>query len=241
MYALTCDSRLVRYRHYQISRVRFAGCDDRQGRVGPGCVAATSAAPCGRSEIGFPAAGSSAESVTGGRKLARYDSGNHYLWRSLSALAQSLEPVDRQRILRLSCRSMASLRNKRQLTVEWGHCDPAGIVFNPRFFEYFDWGTWGLLEAALGVKAHELASTYGIMGIPLVDAGAKFLGPAKFGDVVELTSWVSEFRRSSFDVIHELRVHGALAVEGKETRVWAIREASDPMKIKSQPIPPEVI
>jgi 4-hydroxybenzoyl-CoA thioesterase len=154
---------------------------------------------------------------------------------------QRFETVDPPRNLRLSCRSMASLRNKRQLTVEWGHCDPAGIVFNPRFFEYFDWGTWGLLEAALGVKAHELASTYGIMGIPLVDAGAKFLGPAKFGDVVELTSWVSEFRRSSFDVIHELRVHGALAVEGKETRVWAIRDASDPMKIKSQPIPPEVI
>jgi 4-hydroxybenzoyl-CoA thioesterase len=135
---------------------------------------------------------------------------------------------------------MAMLRSKRQFVVEWGHCDPAGIVFNPRFFEYFDWGTWSLFEAALGVKPHEFTATYGIMGIPLVDAGAKFVGPARFGDTIALTSWVSEFRRSSFDVTHELYVHGVLAVEGKETRVWAERDAADPMKIRARPIPPEV-
>jgi 4-hydroxybenzoyl-CoA thioesterase len=135
---------------------------------------------------------------------------------------------------------MAMLRSRRQFVVEWGHCDPAGIVFNPRFFEYFDGGTWSLFEAALGVKPHELASTYGIMGIPLVDAGAKFVGPARFGDMIEQTSWISEFRRSSFDVMHELRVHGSLAVEGKETRVWAERDAADPSKIRARPLPPEV-
>src|ERR1700719_2010656 len=135
---------------------------------------------------------------------------------------------------------MTSFVNRRQFMIEWGHCDPAGIVFNSRFFEFFDWGTWTLFEAALGVKPHELGATYGIMGIPLVDAGARFLAPARFGDVVELTSLVSEFRRSSFDVEHQLLVHGALAVEGKETRVWAARDAADPSKIKSQPIPPEV-
>jgi 4-hydroxybenzoyl-CoA thioesterase len=129
---------------------------------------------------------------------------------------------------------MAMLRSKREFVVEWGHCDPAGIVFNPRFFEYFDWGTWALFEKALGVKAHDFAATYGIMGIPLV------VGPARFGDTIELTSWVSEFRRSSFDVNHELRVQGALAVEGKEIRVWAERDPADPMKIKARPIPSEV-
>jgi 4-hydroxybenzoyl-CoA thioesterase len=135
---------------------------------------------------------------------------------------------------------MASFTNTRQFTIEWGHCDPAGIVFNSRFFEFFDWGTWTLFEAALGVKPHELGTTYGIMGIPLVDAGARFLAPARFGDPVELTSRVSEFRRSSFDVAHQLYVHGALAVEGSETRVWAVRDAADSSKIKSRPIPPEV-
>ena len=130
--------------------------------------------------------------------------------------------------------------SRRQFTIEWGHCDPAGIVFNSRFFEFFDWGTWILFEAALGVKPPDLAKTFGIIGIPLVDAGAKFIAPARFGDVVELTSQVSEFRRSSFDVAHRLTVRGALTVEGTETRVWAARDPADPARIRSQPIPPEV-
>ena len=136
--------------------------------------------------------------------------------------------------------TMSKFVHRRQFMIEWGHCDPAGIVFNSRFFEYFDWGTWKLFEAALGVKPHELGAAYGIMGIPLVDSGARFIAPARFGDMVDSISRVSEFRRSSFDVEHRLLVHGELAVEGKETRVWATRDPANPEKIKAQPIPPEV-
>ena len=135
---------------------------------------------------------------------------------------------------------MANFVNRRQFTIEWGFCDPAGIVFNSRFFEFFDWGTWSLFEAALGVKPSDLSATFGIVGIPLVDSGARFLAPARFGDAVELVSQVTEFRRSSFDVEHRLLTGGMLAVEGRETRVWAARDAADPAAIKSQPIPNEV-
>jgi 4-hydroxybenzoyl-CoA thioesterase len=135
---------------------------------------------------------------------------------------------------------MANFISRRQFTIQWGQCDPAGIVFNSRFFEFFDWGTWTLFESALGVKPPDLAATFGILGLPLVDAGARFIAPARFGDVVELTSQVSEFRRSSFDVAHALFVHGTLAVEGRETRVWAARDPNDATKMKAQPIPPEV-
>ena len=136
---------------------------------------------------------------------------------------------------------MAYFIHRRQLTVEWGHCDPAGIVFNSRFFEFFDWSTWLLFEAALGVNKHELFNVFDIIGIPLVGAGARFLKPIKFGDVVEISSNVSEFRRSSFDVQHRLSQQGELAVEGNETRVWAGRKADDPAEMKSKPIPAEVI
>jgi 4-hydroxybenzoyl-CoA thioesterase len=141
---------------------------------------------------------------------------------------------------RCDMRRMTHFISRRQFTIEWGHCDPAGIVFNARFFEFFDQGAWGLFESALGVKPHELAATFGIVGIPLVESGARFIAPARFGDVVEQTSQVAEFRRSSFDVAHRLLIRGALAVEGKETRVWAGRDPADPGKMKSQPIPPEV-
>ena len=136
---------------------------------------------------------------------------------------------------------VASFTFRRHLKIEWGHCDPAGIVFNPRFFEMFDASTWLLFEAALGVKAQDLATTYGIIGIALVDARANFLKPAKFGDMLEIVSRVSEFRRSSFDVEHRLSVNGELAVEGAETRVWAVRDADNAEKMKTAPIPAEVI
>ncbi len=136
---------------------------------------------------------------------------------------------------------MASLTFRRQLTVEWGDCDPAGIVFNPRFFEFFDANSWLLFESALGVKQQQLASTYGIVGIALVDARANFLKPAKFGDTIEIASQVGEFRRSSFDVEHRISIGGELAVEGGETRVWAVRSTDDPEKIAAATIPKDVI
>ena len=136
---------------------------------------------------------------------------------------------------------MSKLVCRRQFMIEWGHCDPNGVVFNSRVFEFFDWGTWMLFETALGVKRQDLSDTFDIVGMPLVDASARFLAPARFGDVVELSSQIGEFRRSSFDVEHRLTVHGALAVEGVETRVWAARSTGDPSQIKAWPVPDEVI
>jgi 4-hydroxybenzoyl-CoA thioesterase len=129
----------------------------------------------------------------------------------------------------------------RQLTIEWGQCDPAGIVFNSRFFEMFDTNTWEMFHAALGVRPHELASAFGIMGIPLVDVRANFVKPVRIGDHIEIASRISEFRRSSFDVEHRLAIAGETAVEGAETRVWAARSKDDPEKISGSAIPAEVI
>jgi len=136
---------------------------------------------------------------------------------------------------------VASFINRRTWTVEWGQCDPAGVVFNTRYFEVFDQSTWLLFEAALGVKPHELATTFDIIGIPLVDARANFLKPAKFGDVVEIASQVAEFRRSSFEIEHRLSISGEVAVEGSETRVWAARDKANPERFGATAIPADVI
>ena len=135
---------------------------------------------------------------------------------------------------------MPSFINRRPLAIEWGQCDPAGIVFNSRFFEIFDRSTWELFEAALSVKPHRLAQTYGILGIPLVDVSANFIKPLKFGDDIEVASRISEFRRSSFNVEHTIRVGDKVAVEGLETRVWAARDKATE-KMGAIPLPPEVV
>ena len=129
----------------------------------------------------------------------------------------------------------------RELTIEWGQCDPAGIVFNPRFFEIFDASTAFLFAAALGMNKRAMMKAYNMAGFPLVKTQAEFHVPAAFGDKIRVESTVSALRRTSFDVQHRIFKGDALAVEGFETRVWVRRNPDDPERIKSQPIPDEVV
>ena len=48
-------------------------------------------------------------------------------------------------------------------------------------------------------------------------------------------------RRSSFDITHRLTRDGTLAVEGFETRVWAVHDPARPGGFKAQPIPPQLV
>jgi 4-hydroxybenzoyl-CoA thioesterase len=132
--------------------------------------------------------------------------------------------------------------NRRTVAIEWGDCDPAGIVFYPRYFAMFDASTAALFAAALGMTKFQMLRHYDIIGIPMVDTGAKFSIPSKFGDVITIESQISEFRRSSFSVAHRVFRDGdTLAIEAHETRVWAGRHPDDPDRIKGFQIPQEVI
>jgi 4-hydroxybenzoyl-CoA thioesterase len=133
------------------------------------------------------------------------------------------------------------LINKRDIRIVWGDCDPAGIVFFPRYFEIFDASTTALFEKALGMTKFQFLKHYDFTGYPMVDTRAKFAIPTRFGDDVVVESTISELRRSSFDIHHKLTKDGALAVEGFETRVWVGRNPADPDKIKSLAMPPEVV
>jgi 4-hydroxybenzoyl-CoA thioesterase len=132
------------------------------------------------------------------------------------------------------------LTNKKTIHVEWGDCDPAGIVYYPRYFAYFDNCTAALFEAA-GLPKHQMLKKYGIVGIPMVDTRARFLAPSKFGDDIVVESCISEWRRSSFDVQHKVFKGDVLAVECSETRVWAVRSKSDPETVEGQAVPQDVI
>lgn len=130
----------------------------------------------------------------------------------------------------------------RELQIEWGHCDPAGIVFHPRYFEMFDACAAGLFQQASGMTKAAMLRHYGAAGIPVVDAGAKFLLPCRYGDDVRIESRVESFRRSSFTLRHHLfNAEGALAVEGWSTRVWTGHAADDPARLRSQPIPADLL
>jgi 4-hydroxybenzoyl-CoA thioesterase len=130
--------------------------------------------------------------------------------------------------------------NRKRIHIEWGDCDPAGIVYYPRYFAYFDNCTAALFEAA-GMPKHELLKMHDIAGIPMVDTRARFLAPSRFGDDVEVESCITAWRSSSFDVQHRLYKGDVLAVECSETRVWAARSASDPERIEGRRVPDAVV
>jgi 4-hydroxybenzoyl-CoA thioesterase len=133
---------------------------------------------------------------------------------------------------------VSAFSNSRNVRIEWGDCDPAGIIFYPRYFEIFDGSTSLLFEKAVGMTKLQMLKTFDFAGFPLARTRARFLKPTRFGDDVTVDTTVT-FGRSSFDIEHRLSLQGELCVEGSETRVWVVR---DPVTggIKSHPVPDEI-
>ena len=130
------------------------------------------------------------------------------------------------------------IKNTIKIPVEWGHCDPARIVFYPHYFFWFDQGTRHLFDR-VGLSYEVMLDEYKTVGLPLVDAHAEFLSPTRFGDEIEITSHVSEWRRKTLVVSHDVNNAGVPVVRGTEIRVWAVTDPDDPRKLQSREIPPE--
>ena len=130
------------------------------------------------------------------------------------------------------------LSNTRFVRIEWGDCDPAGIIFYPRYFEIFDAATAALFERALGITKFQMFKTLEFSGFPLVRTQARFLKPTRFGDDVTVETTV-KFGRSSFEIEHRLSLKGDVCAECSEKRVWVVRDANG--ALKSHPVPEAVL
>jgi 4-hydroxybenzoyl-CoA thioesterase len=128
----------------------------------------------------------------------------------------------------------------RPYRIEWGHCDPAGIVYAPRFLEMFGESTIMLFEKALGVRKKDMLKERGVVGFPMVDISAKFMRPAAYGDDVTLEVEAPEFGNSSFTIRHRLLKGDVVCVEGVEKRVWTVRDAERPGGMRAERVPDEI-
>ena len=133
---------------------------------------------------------------------------------------------------------MTTFTNTRTVRIEWGDCDPAGIIFYPRYFEIFDASTAHIFEAALGITKFQMFKTLEFAGFPLVRTHARFLKPTRFGDDVTVESTIVirpvELRRRA-----QAQPQGRLCAECSEKRVWVVRDADG--RLKSHPVPDEVL
>jgi 4-hydroxybenzoyl-CoA thioesterase len=126
-------------------------------------------------------------------------------------------------------------------TVEWAHCDAAGIVFYPHFYTWFDQGTERLFTANR-LSYAELRRDFGVVGMPLLETGARYESACALGETVELDTWVDEWAGRSFVVRHRVRhADGRTALEGFERRVWAVPDPGSPKGLRALSIPGEAI
>lgn len=123
--------------------------------------------------------------------------------------------------------------------VEWGDCDGARIVFYPNFFRWMDAAAWAFF-AGQGLDPAGLLARHGHRGFPLVDARATFRKAARFGDTLEIETTLARWGGKSLELRHIFRNAGAVAVEGRETRIWGVSDPNDPERLRAGTIPPEI-
>ena len=132
------------------------------------------------------------------------------------------------------------LDSRMDIRVEWAHCDPATIVYNPHFFDWMDRGVHRLFEAG-GFRLEQLLrDDPEFRGVPLVKVSATFRAPARVGDRLTLSTRVARFGGRSFDLEHRFFHAGALIVEGAQTRVWGRAARDRPDALKAIVLPDEV-
>ncbi len=136
--------------------------------------------------------------------------------------------------------ALAMLEFSRQITIEWGDCDPAGIVFYPRYLAMFNASTDAMI-ASTGIHIEALFKRHSALGWPMVDTRAVFTFPTRFGEQARIDTKVSAVHYSSFELHHALyNQDGRLAVTGHDKRVWAVSHPHQPDEIKSAAIPEEL-
>ena len=124
--------------------------------------------------------------------------------------------------------------------VDWIYCDPAGIMFYPQYYIWFDQATERLFTEN-GLSYERAKELYNIIGYPLVESGAKYFNPCKHGEKVELHTTIKEWAGKTFVVEHKIfHKNGDLALEGFERRVWAINDPSTPKGMRAEVVPQKV-
>jgi 4-hydroxybenzoyl-CoA thioesterase len=119
---------------------------------------------------------------------------------------------------------------RSHIQVRFGHCDMAGIVFYPRYFEMFN----NLVEDwchSTGVPYAEIHEGRGT-GLPVAHLDVDFAAPSRMGDILEATLSVRAVGRSSMtlDIVLE-GPDGAARVRAKMVVVLVDMETKLPVPI----------
>ncbi len=127
-----------------------------------------------------------------------------------------------------------------RVRVEFGDCDPAGIVFFPNFNRWMDQSSLHFFVSCGVGPWRELVKTRGIIGTPLLEIHTKFSRPATYGDRLQVHTSVAEWRDKVVIQRHVVMRGDTVLCEGTETRAFCIVHPDDPSRIKAIPVPEDI-
>ena len=126
------------------------------------------------------------------------------------------------------------------VNVQFGDCDPAGIVFFPNFSRWMDEASLAFFMACGVPPWRELVKTRGIIGTPLLEIHTRFMRPATYGETIEVHTSVEEWMAKTFRHRHVVKRGDTVLCEGTEVRASCIRDPQDPGRIKAIPVPEDI-
>ncbi len=127
-----------------------------------------------------------------------------------------------------------------EVQVQFGDCDPAGIVFFPNFSRWMDAASLHFFVSHGVLPWRELVKTTGIVGTPLLEISTKFIRPATYGETIQIHTSVIEWRAKVFIHKHLVMRGDTLLCEGLETRAFVIHPPGEPDRIKAMPVPEDI-
>ena len=136
--------------------------------------------------------------------------------------------------------SSTSRVNIYPVTVQFGDCDPAGIVFFPNFSRWMDEASLAFFMGCGIPPWRELVKTRGIIGTPLLEIHTKFLKTATYGETIAVHTSVEEWSAKTFRHRHVVRRGDEVLCEGTEVRAFCMRDPANPDRIRAIPIPEDL-
>ena len=126
------------------------------------------------------------------------------------------------------------------IKVQFGDCDPAGIVFFPNFSKWMDASSLHFFMECGVPPWRELLKTRGIVGTPLLEINTKFRQPATYGETLHIHTSIVEWRAKVFIQKHVVTRGDVVLCEGTETRAFVIHPPEAPDRIKAIPVPEDI-
>jgi 4-hydroxybenzoyl-CoA thioesterase len=127
-----------------------------------------------------------------------------------------------------------------KVVVQFGDCDPAGIVFFPNFSRWMDEASLGYFIACGVAPWRELVKTRGIIGTPLLEIHTRFYKTATYGETIEVHTTVEQWAAKTFRQRHVIQRSDTVLCEGTEVRAFCQRDPADPERIRAIPVPEDI-